>query len=179
MCDENANTKEHVPPLCLFPEEKDLPKGVMLRNQLIKVPSCENHNIAKSGDDEYLLYILCMNIANNSVAFRQFATKVRRANKYRPGLMSTITRKNYIVIAVNSIGSAFDTLMAKIDMERITKCLNHISRALYYYKFNKTFVGECRFLYDWTIRNKSNFKIKVNDEQKELVAIEHVKAYFN
>ena len=72
MCDGRATTDEHVPPKCLFPEEKDLPKEVSLRVELIKVPSCELHNTAKSKDDEYLLYVLCMNIANNAVAFQHF-----------------------------------------------------------------------------------------------------------
>lgn len=61
MCEATATSVEHVPPRCLFPEQKDLPSGVNLRKQLITVPSCEAHNTSKSKDDEYLLYALLMN----------------------------------------------------------------------------------------------------------------------
>lgn len=27
MCDAEGNTKEHVPPKCIFPETKDIPNG--------------------------------------------------------------------------------------------------------------------------------------------------------
>ncbi|CSI74050.1 Uncharacterised protein [Vibrio cholerae] len=27
MCDAEGNTKEHVPPKCIFPEAKDVPSG--------------------------------------------------------------------------------------------------------------------------------------------------------
>ena len=56
MCTSAATSVEHVPPRCLFPEQKDLPIGVDLRKQLITVPSCDIHNSRKSKDDEYLFY---------------------------------------------------------------------------------------------------------------------------
>ena len=58
MCDNLATTIEHAPPKCIFPEKKDLPAGMDLRKELITVPSCEEHNTAKSTDDEYLLNII-------------------------------------------------------------------------------------------------------------------------
>ena len=178
MCDGRATTDEHVPPKCLFPEEKDLPKGVSLRKELIKVPSCELHNTAKSKDDEYLLYVLCMNIANNSVAFQHFSRKVMRAYKRRPALLKFIVNESREVVAVDTNGTAFNTLMVKADMARIHKCFNQIARALYFHEFKRPFSGQCRFLDDWTIREESKFKVVVTDRDKERIAIEHVKSYF-
>ena len=51
MCEELATSVEHIPPQCLFPEQKDLPDGIDLRKQLLTVPSCDKHNSKKSQDD--------------------------------------------------------------------------------------------------------------------------------
>ena len=178
MCDSRATTKEHVPPKCLFPQKKDLPPGVSLREQLIKVPSCDLHNTAKSNDDEYLLYVLCMNIANNSVAFQHFLTKVMRAYNRRPGLMRSIVNESKKVVAVDSDGAAINTLMVKADMGRVNKCFDQMAKALYYHEFGKQFIGQCRFLHDFTIRDGSNFKVVVTTGDRERTAIDHVKTYF-
>ncbi len=49
-CGEPATSKEHVPPKCLFPEDKDI-KPILnetFREHLITVPSCDKHNLSKS-----------------------------------------------------------------------------------------------------------------------------------
>lgn len=135
MCERPATSDEHVPPKCLFPEEKDLPKGVALRKDLIKVPSCDIHNTKRSKGDEYLLYVLSMNIANNAVAFRQFSTKILRAVDRRPGLMQSILSEQQEVVTVDRTGTAHNALMVKADMSRIYKCFNQMARALYYKEF--------------------------------------------
>jgi hypothetical protein len=178
MCDQPATSDEHVPPKCLFPEEKDLPKGVSLREDLIKVPACDIHNMARSKDDEYLLYVLSMNIVNNAVAFRQFSTKVLRASDRRPGLMQSILSGHQEVVAVDEAGTAHNSLMVKADMARIHKCFNQIARALYYKDFQKKFVGTCRLLHDFTIADDSKFTLKVRDGESEQNALEYVKSYF-
>ena len=58
MCSAESVTTEHIPPKCIFPEKKDLADGRDYRRNLITVPSCADHNLHKSGDDEYLLYVL-------------------------------------------------------------------------------------------------------------------------
>lgn len=178
MCERPATSDEHVPPKCLFPEEKDLPKGVSLRKDLIKVPSCDIHNTKRSKDDEYLLYVLSMNIANNAVAFRQFSTKILRAVDRRPGLMQSILSGQQEVVAVDRTGTAHNALMVKADMSRIYKCFNQMARALYYKEFQEKFVGTCRFLHDFTIADDSKFTLKVRDGQSEQKALEYVKSYF-
>jgi len=178
MCDKEATSYEHVPPKCLFPERKDLPEGISLRKELIKVPSCDLHNISKSMDDEYLLYMLCMNIANNAVAFRHFATKIMRAYERKPKLMRSIIKENHEVIAVDRNGTAFNTLMVKADMARIHKCFNQIARALYFHEFKEKFRGQCKFLHDFTIKEPAKFTILVKEGDKERSVLEHVKRYF-
>jgi hypothetical protein len=179
MCERGATSQEHVPPRCLFPEKKDLPEGVDLHKELIKVPSCDIHNTAKSQDDEFLLYCLCMNIANNSVAFRQFATKIMRSYNRRPGLMTTLIRENQKLIAVDNNGTAFNTLIIKPDTSRLNRCVDRIARALYLHKLRNQFDGQCRFLHDWIIQPDSKLNVLVKDGGKERSAVEHVKTYFS
>ena len=178
MCDKPATSVEHVPPKCLFPAEKDLPEGVSLRKDLLTVPACDVHNAAKSKDDEFLLYVLSMNTANNSVAFNHFSTKVLRAYQRRPALMRSIVSEHQEVVAVDQAGTAINALMVKADMTRINKCLNQMANALYFSEFKAKFSGECRFLNDFTISPDSNLRVSVITESVERSALEHVKAYF-
>jgi len=53
MCDQSSTSREHVPPRCLFPESKDV-RGDFRQN-LLTVPSCDEHNSGKSADDEFLM----------------------------------------------------------------------------------------------------------------------------
>ena len=79
MCDQPVTSREHVPPKCIFPEKKDLPKGFDFRKNLIKVPSCDEHNSHKSMDDEYLMFVLASSPHGNKHKNLHFERKVMRA----------------------------------------------------------------------------------------------------
>ena len=86
MCDQQANTVEHAPPKCIFPEKKDVPPGKDYRKKLVTVPSCELHNTETSRDDEYLLYMLSASITSSDVGLNQLrksgeAKKAAKATK--------------------------------------------------------------------------------------------------
>jgi hypothetical protein len=89
-CGNSATSDEHVPPKCLFPETKDTPDGTDLRRNLFTVPSCEEHNTHKSGDDEYLFFVLAMNLPANHVANLQVSSKIARAVARRPKLVESM-----------------------------------------------------------------------------------------
>src|SRR5690554_7592949 len=80
MCENDATSREHVPPLCLFPEMKDT-KGINFRKELITVPSCDLHNSKKSDDDEFLMLSLAGLIKNNPVGNFHQLTKANRSLK--------------------------------------------------------------------------------------------------
>src|SRR6266576_4429106 len=84
MCDKPATSHEHVPPKCIFPERKDT-GGEDLRDQLMTVPSCDEHNTRKSKDDEFLMVSLAGILGNNSIGYRQKFTKVNRAIRNTSG----------------------------------------------------------------------------------------------
>jgi len=77
-CNDIATSREHVPPICLFPEAKDV-SGLNFRKDLITVPSCDKHNSKKSHDDEFLMVSIAGIVGNNLVGYLQFQTKVSRA----------------------------------------------------------------------------------------------------
>lgn len=143
MCSNPATSVEHVPPRCLFPEKKDLPLGIDLRKQLITVPSCDVHNTAKSQDDEYLLYLLLLNIPNNETATNHFFTKVQRAIQRNPTLIQKFSEKQLPVVAEDTItGEVHQTVAVQIDEERLASSLEHIGRALYYNHFGSSWEGD-------------------------------------
>ena len=145
MCNKPAEGVEHVPPRCLFPEKKDLPEGIDLRKQLITVPACDEHNTSKSQDDEYLLYLLVINLPANEIAKNQFLTKIMRSMERNPGLIKKIMANPHPVIAVDKeTGEAHHTVAVKIDDARLDSALDHIARALYFYHYKAQWLGNVR-----------------------------------
>lgn len=123
-CDKEATSREHAPPLCIFPETKDLP-GTSYRENLITVPSCDDHNLRKSKDDEYLMMILVAHFENNQVANAQMASKVRRAWQRRPHL-ATMVVKNPSPARLNGE----ETLAFQVDSARFNRAMELIARAV-------------------------------------------------
>ena len=129
FCQKPATSKEHVPPKCLFPEEKDLKLGEDYRKELITVPACDEHNSQKSRDDEYLLLILALGYFNNAVARNHFSKKLFRALSRRPALLVQLfgTQKPVTV-------DAEPTVSVDIDRDRFDASIEKVCRGLYYYE---------------------------------------------
>ena len=75
MCSEPATSREHVPPSCFFPEKNEF------RKNLITVPSCDKHNLVKSGDDEYLFAVISSHLESNQIARDQFKKTIKAINR--------------------------------------------------------------------------------------------------
>ncbi len=127
MCDRSATTDEHAPPRCFFP------KGY--RKDLVTVPSCAEHNTAKSGDDEVLhdWVALC---SDNPVAIRHSKTKVipsLRRSKARGGGLLRAVMNNPKQIQIG--GRA--RLSNDVDIRRFNSTMEKIGRAIYFHHFKK------------------------------------------
>src|SRR5262245_2453835 len=124
MCDAPETSREHAPPLCLFPQFKEF--GRNLRRNLITVPSCDAHNSAKSKDDEFFRAVLLMQSAESSdVARHLFFNKLRRAAGRRPAAHGAFFRDHGTVDA--------GTLRAlEIDARRFVACVDRLARALFF-----------------------------------------------
>ncbi len=143
MCDCESTSSEHVPPRCLFPEQRDLPEGMDLRKSLLTVPSCDLHNSKKSSDDEYLLYCLVLSIPSNKVAKNHFLSKIVRAIDRNPSLIKKYLSATQNVSVENIETKEWSqTIGCQIDDERFDKSLEQLSLALYFHHFKLKSTGE-------------------------------------
>ncbi len=171
MCDRPATSKEHVPPRCLFPEQKDI--EVDLRKGLVTVPSCDTHNTGKSEDDEFLLVSLAGMVGNNSIGYHHKFTKVNRAIKRDAaqflGAMN-IKRIDWLEVAPNKF---IDVIWGTPDYDRLFNCFDHIVRGLHFHLFGCRFVGQTKTLLGYThdpLHNPTEFKRFIKAKvQAELV----------
>lgn len=149
ICSQPATSKEHVPPVCLFPEEKDI-KTSIFRNNLITVPSCDLHNSKKSKDDEFLMACLAGIVGNNVIGFFHNVTKVKRAlARQGEDLVHILMRDSKKEVIKNIKGDIIPVLVGRPDFDRLRSCFLHIAYGLYYHKFGKAFKGECHILMDF------------------------------
>jgi hypothetical protein len=131
MCDQPKTSAEHVPPLCFFPDEKDSNGNSMYRKNLIKVPSCDLHNLHKSKDDWYAAFHLAGTIRGNQCAALvrkgAIARALKRDQRERGG---ALTKR-----LLNQIqGRVALGYYGKIDLARIVQFLDLCARGLYFYE---------------------------------------------
>lgn len=159
MCDSLATSREHVPPRCIFPEQKDIQAD--LRRGLITVPSCDEHNMAKSQDDEFLLISLAGMIGNNSIGYQHKFTKVNRAirrNATKFTKAMDIKCIDWLEVAPNKF---VDVTWGIPDYGRLSNCFDHIVRGLHFHLFGRRFVGQTKTLLGYThdpLHNPTEFK---------------------
>jgi len=129
-CGKVASSREHVPPKCLFPEEKDLADGLNYRKNLISVRSCDEHNSKKCKDDEYLQLILIHGYFNSRAGREHFNKKIIRAITRRPAMLAALYNKQHPVTV-----DAEPTVAVDIDRERFNRVLEQVCQGLYFYEF--------------------------------------------
>lgn len=140
-CQNPATTKEHIPPQCLFPEVKDTAAGADYRRNLITVTSCAEHNFRKSGDDEYLLYVLSTNLPANAIAQTQW-TKLKRAIKRRPALWNSMRSNVEDVEVMDShTGKKYKAVQMSLDGIRFQRSLELIALGVYCHHFGERWEG--------------------------------------
>lgn len=143
-CERAATTREHVPPLCPFPEAKDT-GGQDFRRNVITVPACSGHNLAKSSDDEYFLWVLATNLSDNSVAQRQVFTKLARAHDRRSALGKSVLRHAKDVTVVDShTQTKHDAVEVPLDAIRSERVLALVALGLYWHHFRERWTGSIR-----------------------------------
>lgn len=162
MCGNQATSKEHVPPSCLFPEEKDIQTS-FFRNNLITVPSCDLHNSKKSKDDEFLMGCLAGIVGNNVIGFYHNMTKVRRALERKgDDYLHILMKDPHTKTIQNEKGDVFPVLVGRPDLERLRSCFEHIAYGLFFHKFKKIFAGTCHIIMDFiTYENPEAEKYKL------------------
>ncbi|MDC6166270.1 hypothetical protein [Paucibacter sp. XJ19-41] len=147
MCEKPANTTEHAPPKCIFPESKDVAVGLNYRKNLITVPSCDEHNTAKSRDDEYLLHVLAASITSSPTGLTQFLTKVRRSLERNPSLVNSLMPGDTPVMRhVPHKATLEEAFPIVANGERIDRVVSHCARALYFHETSTKFAGRVKVI---------------------------------
>jgi hypothetical protein len=123
MCDNPATSEEHVPPKCLFPRDP------ALRRSLIRVPSCDIHNLRKSKDDELLRHILVAAPGNNRHCLSVVETGVIPAFERRPHILETFLPN----LTGMQVGD-FKTASFTIDVPRFEASIQAIVRGLFFHE---------------------------------------------
>lgn len=118
-CDRRATTREHVPPLCLFPQE--------YRSNLVTVPSCSAHNNANSKDVEYARNVLvCASKELGPESAAVFA-RMMRSMERRPAIVDTTFPDLHPI----EFGGE-QTGYFSIDLHRFNRIMVAIAQALHY-----------------------------------------------
>jgi len=116
-----------------------------LRRNLITVPSCDEHNGAKSGDDQHLMHVLAMSLPSGAAGQNHFATKVLRSAQRRPALVSKMLGASVpVVLHDKATGEVFETLAVQGDGERATKTLELVARGIHLNHFGGYWEGSLR-----------------------------------
>ncbi|MEO5803341.1 MAG: hypothetical protein ABIR24_07400 [Verrucomicrobiota bacterium] len=131
-CEAVATGDEHVPPKCIFPKDNEH------RKNLIKVPSCDEHNSKKSKNDEYLKFVLTAIGGANEMAGNIFTDSVMRSFEYTPHLIEKFTP---------------DLCLVQVDGHETGGFM------LDYLRFEVSIVSIVRGLYFHETREKLNAKI--------------------
>ncbi len=120
VCGNAATTREHVPPKSFFP------KGCGL--QLKTVPSCPDHNNAKSNDDQYLLAHISMHAASeNTIAKQRFMGSIAPHLHRSPAF--------HQVLREGSVGLPGGARQYKVDVRRFNSFFDHFACAIYYDRY--------------------------------------------
>lgn len=170
MCAEKAVSREHVPPLCLFPTLEET-GGVDLRRNLITVPSCATHNGAKSGDDEFLMTSLAGIFGSNKIGLKHRLSKVQRAiDRSADKLLRAMFLQNEIVRVERGPNEYLEMIWGKPDVERLNMCFDRIARGLYCHSHGDRFGGRTRTLLGYLHRDdpsSENFTAFIREKVAE------------
>lgn len=149
MCNNDAETREHVPPLCLFP-----PKLPELRTNLITVPSCYEHNSGKSNLDEYFRNTICLTypLEDNEIVKKHMIPIVFRSIKRNKKIRDFFIKNLVEVDIPTKGGTHIMTGAFPIVKDMWNEFVKHMGYGLFRHHFGKNFNGEIisieNFLYE-------------------------------
>lgn len=181
-CQLTPTTREHVPPLCLFPKHSETP-GKDLRKNLITVPSCDLHNSKFSQHDEYLwaLLLSCVRgrIENKSSSYPRLERALKRAES---NLSDLIDNKSQSVKAIDHRGRTKKLLAVSPDMIMLDESFDKICRGLEYHKTGESYLGrvvlDYNFTYDPNVENNNTWR-NIKFDHARFLTSDHPKSGSN
>lgn len=126
-CNNVSTSKEHVPPKVFFPEVEYLSDGYPdFRKNLITVPSCDDHNLKRSLDDQYTFMVIVASIDANHIAHSYFH-KVIKTLERKPN-MKGIFFKDFRPIIVGGLPS----IAPIVEINRFERVLSQVAKGVFY-----------------------------------------------
>lgn len=162
-CGRIATSREHVPPLCLFPELKDTGR-LNFRKNLLTVPSCDEHNSKKSADDEFLMVAIAGVVSNNFLGYLHTQTKVSRALRRKSaGFLEKVVVRNAKSLVIEApSGRRYPVLLGDPDIKRLYRCFEQIAVALWYHRFGVVFRGELQLIMGFIKHDQADDNTLIN-----------------
>ncbi|MCX8904292.1 hypothetical protein [Vibrio parahaemolyticus] len=164
MCEKVRTSGEHVPPKCLFPENKDVEPGENYRKNLIKVPSCDEHNSAKSQDDEFMLITFASNMVTEEVGGRLQNSKLMRIVDRKPHIFAELLRNSTPMTVVDKDGIEHQTCAFSLDRERFMKQMQSVANGIYYHHLQTKVTGKTEVV---PIKGFQTTSLKVNQNNQK------------
>ena len=156
------------------PEQKDSPDGADYRINLITVPSCDEHNSAKSSHDEYLLYVLTGSYSSSGLGLAHFSSKVRRAFERAPSNASNFVRRSEpILIKRHADDEWEDGAQIVVEADHLDLVLGNCARALYFHETAQKFSGPIRVATAFTMYTQPEVQAKITS------GVAAAKSYFD
>ena len=141
-CDKPRTSMEHAPPRCFFPEEKDENGAYLYRKELMKVPSCDEHNTKKSSDDVYALWHLAPVVGVNECGLLILSTVLQRVADHdwdkRGGALARRILNEFSEL--DDEGRP----IGKVDAPRMIRFMVACARAVYFYEKFEKLLGPLR-----------------------------------
>ncbi|WP_332402132.1 hypothetical protein [Vibrio metschnikovii] len=163
MCSKEKTSREHVPPKCLFPESKNLDSGEDYRKNLIIVPACDEHNSAKSQDDELMLITFASNLVSEDIGGKLQHPKLMRIVDRKPHLFAKLLRDAVPVSVVDDSGKAQDTCAFLLDRSRFMKQMQSVANGIYFHHMNSKVKGKTKVV---PIAGFQTTDLKVNENNQ-------------
>jgi len=132
------------------------------RKNLITVPACDEHNLEKSHDDEYLHLIIIHGYFNNPLAQKQFVTKLTRAFSRRPALLAAFHSDNTPVVI-----DGVETSAVTINRERFERSIDMLVKALYFHVYGQRLIMPLRVHTPLLLDIEGKDADKVNEQIKK------------
>lgn len=157
-CGKKATTKEHIPPVCFFP------KGSKFG--LFTVPACDEHNNAKSKDDEYVKVLLT---TSADLMLRDdlhpVIDKSERALARSPAFRATVLDDPEPAVVILPCGTWLPSSSHKIDMTRFFNFFNFFARGLFYHHEKKIWKGAVQVAPHFLLRTDAEDEDKLMSDE--------------
>lgn len=125
FCGKDADTRDHIPPKCIFPDPKP--------NDLITVPACKACNSNTKLDDEYFRWLVATASEDSDGALKIITNKILPKVKKRPAFLVQIMNNSRHVETYSESGIYLGNKPAfYIEKKRVQTVINKIVRGLYY-----------------------------------------------